>query len=211
MAYTGESSAAINGALATTFSRRLRRQWNRSAVTAKLIRMEPANGQGGGKQIGWDVAFSGAAAASFAEGSAIGSTEAASDINLPAVLAFGQYRSTFQLSNLEIKKAKASVANAAELGRLVVERLDGSLTKMATVANSDMHAGTGVDGSGNPTIFGLTQALATTGSYAGISKATYMEWAGNALANGGTGRALTQDLLYNADQLIFTARGKSAR
>jgi hypothetical protein len=210
MAYTGEGSSAIEGALSTTFSKRLRRQWNRAALTAKLIKMVPASGQGGGKQIGWDVAFSGAQAASFAEGSAIGANEAATDVDQPAVLSFGQYRSTFQLTNLEIKKARASIANAEELGRIVVERLDGSLTKMASVANTDLFSGTGIDSNGNPTIVGFTQALQPTGSYAGLSKATWPEWAGNVLANGGTPRNLTQDLLYNADQLIFTASGKSA-
>jgi hypothetical protein len=211
MPYTGESLSNVSTALATTFSQRLRRQWNRSAVTAKLLAVEAASGQGGGKQIGWDVAFSGAAAASFAEGSAIGSSEAASDVNVPAVLPFGWYRSTFQLSNLEIKAAKGSVANASALGRIVWERLDGSLGKIASVGNTDLFTGTGTDGGGNPNIIGLQAALAATGSYAGLSKATYSEWAGNVLANGGTSRPLTQDLLYNLDQLIFSASGTEAK
>ncbi|HEY2517077.1 MAG TPA: phage major capsid protein [Polyangiaceae bacterium] len=211
----GETSAAINSALSTTFSRRLRRQWNRAARTAKLIRMVPARGQGFGKQIGWDVAFSGAAANNFQEGSAIGATETAQDINVPAVLGFGMYRSAFQLSNLEVKQAKASIANAVELGRIVVERLDGSLTKIASAINADIFSGTGsgLDYQSNPApnIVGLTTALAASGAYAGISKATFSEWAGNVLGNGGVPRPLTQDLLYNADQLIFNASGKETQ
>jgi hypothetical protein len=200
----------ISSALATTFSARLRRQWNRVAVTASLLEMVPAVGQGGGKQIGWDVEFSGATAAGFAEGSDVAPSEFATDPIVPAVLPFGMYRSAFQLTNLEIKAAMASVANAAELGRIMVERLDGSLAKMASVANADIISGAGVS-SGNPIIFGLTNALAATGAYAGLNKATYTEWAGNVLGNGGTGRALTFDLLYNADQLIYTASGKTAK
>jgi hypothetical protein len=207
----GENLAGISSALATTFSARLRRQWNRVAVTAKTLEMEPATGQGGGKQIGWDVEFSGAAAASFAEGSDVTAGEFAVDPLVPAILPFGMYRSAFQLSNLEIKAAMANPANAAELGRIVVERLDGSLAKMASKANSDIWQGTGVDGSGNPTIIGFPTALDPTAPYAGLNKVTYPEWAGNVLANGGVGRPLTFDLLYNADQVIYVASGKTAK
>jgi hypothetical protein len=206
-----ENLAGISTALSTTFSARMRRQWNRTAVTAATIEMESAIGQGGGKQIGWDVEFSGASAASFAEGSDIGASEYATDPILPAVLQFGMYRSAFQLSNLEIKAAQASTGNAVELGRIMVERLDGSLAKMASKANADIWTGTGVDGSGNPTLVGLPTALDPTIPYAGINKVTFSEWAGLALGNGGVGRALTFDLLYNADQLIYVASGKTAK
>lgn len=208
MSYTGESLSGISSALATTFGSKLRHQFNRKAALAKHLDVVSASGQGGGKQIGWDVAFSGAAAASFVEGSAIGASEAAVDIDVPAILPFGWYRSTFQLTNLEIKAAKASVAGATALGQIVWERLDGSLTKIASVGNADLFTGTGLDGSSNPNIIGLTTALAASGSYAGVSKSTYPEWAGNVLANGGSARPLTQDLLYNLDQLIFNASGE---
>lgn len=207
----GEFLANISGALATTFSARLRRQWNRVAVTAATLMMEPATGQGGGKQVGWDVEFTGAVANSFAEGSDVAASEFATDPIVPAILAFGMYRSPFQLSNLEIKAAQANPANAAELGRIVVERLDGSLAKMASRANSDFWNGTGVDGSGNPTIIGFPTALDPITPYAGINKLTYPEWAGNVLANGGVGRPLTFDLLYNLDQIIYVASGKSPK
>ena len=210
MSYTGESLSNISSALATTIGAKLRRQFNRKATLARQFEVVPASGQGGGKQITWDVTFSGAAAASFAEGSAIGAAEAASDVDVPAVLPYGYYRSTFQLTNLEIKAAKGSVAGATALGKLVWERLDGSLTKIASVGNADLFTGTGTDGSGNPNLIGLQTALAATGSYGGLSKATYPEWAGNVLANGGTPRPLTQDLIYNLDQLIFTASGSES-
>lgn len=205
-----EYLADIATALATTFSARIRRQWNRVAVTASLLEMVPATGQGGGKQVGWDVEFSGANVTVFAEGSDVQASEYSTDPILPAVLPFGMYRAPFQLSNLEIKAARASTANAAELGRIMIERLDGSLAKMASVANADIISGTGLS-SGNPNIVGLATALAQTGNYAGLSKSVYSEWAGNLLANGGAPRALTQDMLYNADQLIYTASGKSAK
>lgn len=207
MTYNGESLSGVSNAFSTTFSSRLTRAFNRVAQFAKILPMEPAVGQGGGKQIGWDVEVSGAAAASFAEGSDIGTTEWATDPVLPATLPFGQYRSAFQLSNLEVKAAMASPAQAAELGRIYAERLRGSLSKIASVANADLFTGTGTDGSSNPNLIGFDAAVAATGTYAGISKGTYAEWAGNVLANGGTPRPLTMDLLYNLEQLIFVASG----
>lgn len=211
MAYpqSAEALTNISNALSTTFAEEIHRQWNREAVFASMVKMVPAFGQGAGKQIGWEVEFSGASAASFAEGSDVASTEYAVDPVQPATLSFGQYRAAFQLSNLEIKAAAASPAQAAALGRIVIERLKGSLAKMASVMNTDLFNGTGTDGSGNPTIIGFDTAVAASGTYAGISKATYSEWAGNVLANGGTARALTQDLLYNLEQLIYTASGKT--
>jgi hypothetical protein len=210
-----EYLTSISNALATTFSARLRRQWNRTAVIAAMLPYEPAVGQGGGKQVGWDVEFSGAQAYGFSEGADVTSTEFAVDPVVPAVLPFGQYRSAFQLSNLEIKTAQANPANAAELGRIMMERLDGSLAKLAMQANSDLITGTGVglDVNNNtcPAIIGLSQALSQTGVYAGINKSTYAEWQGNVLANGGTARSLTQDLIYNADQLIYVNSGKTAK
>ncbi len=137
----------------------------------------------------------------------VGSGEFLQDPLVPAVLAWGQYRSAFQLSNLEINAATASIANAAELGNILGERLEGSVSKMVSVINADLFAGTGTDGSGNPNIIGLNTAILNSGSYATIDPNTYPEWVGNVVANGGTARPLTMDLLYNLEQQIFTASG----
>lgn len=201
----------IAAALSTTMDSELKRQWNRIAVGAATIPASFAVGQGGGKQITWDVEFSGATAASAAEGADVVSGDFAQDPVVPAVLPYGYYRSAFALTNLELNAAAASGGNASALGNMVMERMMNSAAKITSTMNSDIWAGTGTDGSGNPTIFGfagaVTGALLTSGSYAGLSKATYTEWAGNVLANGGTPRALTMDLLYNAEQLIYVGTG----
>lgn len=204
----------IAAALSTTFGEELRRQWNREAVLASVLPTRPTIGQGGGKQIAWNVLFSGNAAASFAEGSDIQGSEYNYDPAVPAVLSYGQYRTAFQISNLEINAAAASPMQARELGRIVLERVFDGLAKIASVANTDLFTGTGVDGSGNPNIIGLgsgqgtSGALVTSGSYAGINTATFAEWKANLLVNGGNPRALTLDLLANLEQLIFTASGE---
>lgn len=206
-----DNLAAIASALSTTMDSQIKRQWNRIAVGAATIPASFAVGQGGGKQITWDVEFTGAAAASAAEGSDIGAGEYLQDPIVPAVLSYGYYRSAFALSNLEMAAAAASMGNAAALGNIAMERMIGSAAKIASTINSDIWTGTGVDGSGNPTIVGfagaVTGALLASGSYGGLSKATYPEWAGNVLANGGTPRPLTMDLLYNAEQLVYVGTG----
>lgn len=203
-----ETLANIQSTLSTTFAAELRRQWNRIAVTARELTMKPATGQGGGKQIGWDVLFSGNQANSFGEGSDIAASEYAVDPALPAILPFGQYRSAWQLSNLELKAAAASPMQAEEIGRIWLERAYDALAKLASRANSDFWQGTGVDSSGNPTIIGLPTALDPIAPYAQISKVTYPEWAGTVLS---VAAPLTFDLLYQLDQLIYVASGKTPK
>ena len=210
-----DNLANIANALSTTFAPEIVRAFNREAVLAKLLAVKDDNGQGDAKEVAWDVSFSGATAAAFAEGSDVGSTEFNQDVDVPAKLAWGMYRAPFQLSNLEINAASRSIANAKQLGQLVTHRLFGSITKMASVINADLWTGTGTATNGNPNIIGFTGtagtwngALINSGSYAGLSVGTYSEWAANLSTNGGSKRPLTFALLSNLEQSIYTASGR---
>lgn len=204
----GDNLPNLSAALATTIAPRLVRAYNREAIFGRLINVTSDGGQGDAKEVRWDVQFSGATAASFAEGSDVAPSEFNQDPVIPAVLPWGQYRAPFKLTNLEINAASQSIAGATALGNIVANRLEGSLTKMMAVMNQDFLTGTGTDGSGNPTIVGVVPSLAATGTYASIAKATYPEWAGIVLANGGVTRPLTFDLLANLEQLVFVASGR---
>lgn len=206
---SAENLAALQSALSTTFSDTLARQMNRDAALARFLRTVPNTGQGGGKQVAWDVEFSGASAAAFAEGSDVAPSEFNYDPLVPAVLPYGQYRSPFQVSNLEMNAAAASPMQAKEIGKIVLERVFGGLTKIASVMNADLFTGTGTDGNGNPNIIGLSSALISSGSYAGISTALYPEWKSNLVNNGGVARSLTMDLLSQAEAALFQASGGS--
>lgn len=201
-----ETLASISGALAQTFAPQITRLWNRQAILAKTLRSLPGVGQGGGQNVAWDVEYSGATAASFAEGSDVAAGEFATDPVTKAVLGWGQYRSAFQLSNLEINAAAGNIANATALEDIVGERFLGSVTKLISKINVDCFSGTGGTSSA-PTIVGLDSALDSTGTYAGISKSAVTEWAGNVSSNGGTARALTLPILAGAEQLAFVASG----
>ena len=87
---------------------------------------------------------------------------------------------------------------------------DGSAEVLAGV--QDLGTGTRtVRGASKKTIVGLLAACEASGSYGGLNPSTYPEWAGNVLANGGTPRALTAELLQAADRLVFEDTGVNTR
>ena len=113
----------------------------------------------------------------------------------------------FELSDQRngLDAAASSVGIPQALQDLFADRI-GAGAQIARKIQTDALQGTGVDASGNATLVGLYGgALVTSGSYAGVNTATYSEWASAVIANGGTLRALTADLLNTADQNIFVA------
>ena len=204
----GENLSSINSALSQIFAPDLSRQWNRTAIFAGLLAAKGDVGDGKGKNVAFDVEFSGNTATTVAEGADVSAGEYASDINLPAVLPWAHYRSSFQITETELDAASSSVGIPQALQDLFGDRVLGAGAKLARQIDADMLTGTGVDGSGNPTIVGIFGgALAATGTYAGISTTTYTEWASNIVGNSGVARPLTTDLLAQVDQNIFTASG----
>lgn len=206
-----ESLNTISNALAQIFAPKLERQWNRSAVTAQLVAASAGATAGAGKNVAWDLAFSGNTATTVAEGADVADSEYASDVNVPAVMQWANYRTSFKVTETELDAAASSAGSATALMDLFGERILNGGEKLARTINVDMITGTGVDGSGNPAIVGLLGgALETTGTYAGINRAVFTEWAGNVDSNGGTLRPLTLDMLYKMDQNIFTASMEEA-
>lgn len=209
---SAETLSSVANALSQVFAPKLARQWNRSAITAALIDAQ-ADGvsAGRGKNVAWDVAVSGNSASTVAEGSDVSDGELASDVNLPAVLSWAHYRTSFKVSETELDAAASSMGTATALMDLFGERILNGGEKLSRSINFDMLQATGTDGSGNPTIVGLLGGpLETSGIYAGINRGVYAEWKGNVLANGGTPRPLTLDLMYQMDQSIFTASLETA-
>lgn len=207
--------ANIAGALARTFAPDMIYQFNRETVLAKLMTVKDDAGYGDGKEVAWDVSFSGASAAAFAEGSDVASTEFSNDVDTAGILAWGMYRSNFNLTNLEINAATRAVGTASKLRDLITHRLFGAVTKLASVVNADLWTGTGTASNGNPNIIGFTGtsgtwngALISSGSYASLSTATYSEWASNLFTNGGTARPLSFALLSQVERQIYIACGE---
>jgi len=201
-----EDLSSLSDALSQTFAPVLERQWNRSAVLASRV---PARA-GGGKNASWDVEFSGATAVTVADGADVDSSEFNSDKNTSATLPWAHYRTSFQVSETEVDAAASSMGIPQVLEDIFGERIIGNGAKLASKINSDLYAGDGTGGGGEPTLYGLTgsTALDASGSYAGILRGTYAEWDSNVLSNGSVARPLTLDLLEQMDQAIFTASGE---
>lgn len=206
---SAEVLSNIASALATTFQPEITRTWNRMAVAAQNIPVKSGGGQGGGKQVAWDVEMDGAGAAAFAEGSDVQSGEYDFDPIQPATLPWGQYRAAFQISNLELNAAASNVANATALEDIFGERVVGKAAKLLSRINKDIFSGTGLDGSSNPNIIGLDTALLASGSYANINSGTYSTWLSTVQGNGGIARSLSLALLANLESSLYTASGFS--
>jgi hypothetical protein len=194
-----EQLTNISSALAELFDPIVQRQMNRKAVLLSRLPKQP----GRGKTCAWDVEFSGAAADTYTEGADVGASDMATDIKDPATLAWGFYRSSFGVSGLAKAVAMSSNTSPEELQALIGDDLVGSASKLASVINTKLYVG-----SGTGHVIGLDSAIAATGTYAGVNKATRTEWAGNVLSNSGTKRALTKALLDELEQKIYDASGE---
>lgn len=190
----------ISAALVEVLAPELERQINRKAVLLSLL----SKSTGRGPNCTWDVQFSGASAAAFAEGADVGMGDFDHDVEKMAVLAWGGYRSSFAISGLAQRVAASARNVPAALTSLVAERGRGSAAQLASSINTELYVGDGTSNS----LVGLEVACAATGSYAGLSKATHSEWAGNTDGNSNVDRDLTKDLLDEMDQAIYTACGE---
>lgn len=204
---SGENLQTIFNALSQFYDPMLQRQWNRTTVLLGLLAASPAKpSPGAGRNVAFDVEFTGTTAQTVAEGSDVPASEFAQDVEEPAFFSWATYRSSFQVSEQEVDAARNSVGTAEELMDIFGARILSAGAIIASQIENDALVGTGVDGNGNPTLIGVYGgAISASGAYGGINPATWTEWAGNVLANGGVTRALTPDLVEQADANIFTA------
>jgi hypothetical protein len=192
----------ISTALSQLFAPELARQFNRHSVIAELIPKKT----GTGKNVAWDTRFSRTThAAAFTEGSDIAAGEFNTDPTQPASLSWGMYRVAFSLSGLSVAAAATSPGSALELLDQFQTNLEDAAMDLVSQINAAVYAGTGASGQIAGFIGG--GALAATGTYAGVNRTTYPEWAGNVLGNSGTPRPLTKPLLDQLEGNIYTACG----
>lgn len=199
-------STDINSALSFFFDEELARQFNRSAVTAAIVEKRPGSGQG----VNWDIVTDRTThAAAFTEGSDVASTEFNTDPKVKASLGWSMYRSAFALSGLSVAIAQSSPMSPLEMLNQFEENLVDAASDLISQINSDLWVG---PGTGNR-IAGIVTggALTATGTYAGVNRSTYANFAGNVNANGGTARALTKSLLDSLEASIYRASGQSPR
>jgi hypothetical protein len=191
--------AELSGVLTQLYGPILHRQFNRRGVLAGLL--PKSVGRGG--QCLWPVSFSGTTAGAYPEGAPVVETDLTHDIEESASIPWGQYRGSFGISGLTAAAVMSADGSSDELLNLIDKHIHDKGTKLTQAINRALYAG---DGSGR-TLVGLTAALANTGIYAGIDRATRPEWQGNVIANGGTPRPLEKRHLDDLESAIYDACG----
>src|SRR6185437_10674365 len=202
-----ETFSTITATLSQIYTALLADQRNMDAIELGAIPVVPNDS---GKNVAWGVRFDGTKAVTyFAEGSDVQTSEYNKTTKTSAVLNFGNYRSPAEISDLAAILAADATGSPDELRQLVDVELRDSLLQITKQIAIDLYVGTGTDSiSGNPNIVGFDGGAAlATGTYAGLDRGTYSQWAGNVIGNSGVARPLTDDLLRQAEVAIFNAGG----
>jgi hypothetical protein len=180
---------------------------NRACVLPQVLPVR----HGRGKNVYWanrftnTTAYTGNAAADGADVSAYNT-----DIKVPAYLEYCTYMDAVAIGG-RAQAAAASAGNPAELADLLGEEVGEGIRRLALALCTDFYTGTGasnqVNGlySATGTTYG---ALKATGTYAGINRSTYTEWACNVDAGSSVNRALTIDLMRDMRRKIYVASGQ---
>lgn len=194
---------AISSALATLFEDRIVMQINRAVVLANLLPISP----GTGKNIQWVARFGASTGAVIGDGVDVSTYN--SDSKVPAVLQFGTYHDAFQITG-KARAAAAAAGNPQELVDLFAEEIEESVQRLALKIAQDTYTGTGASDNINGllTASGAAPAIGATGTYAGINRATYTQWAASINGNGGIPRLLSLSLLRDMRRAIYTASGE---
>lgn len=195
-----ENFAAVSPALEQRIRNRIVKQYNRSNVTLDLL----PKIQGRGKNLAWDISVGTATGQVFDDGQAVATFN--NDTEVLATLPWAEYGDAFKITGRAEDVASGS---DTELAELFLWKLTQARERGGVLANTDLWTGAGT--AGPQLFFGLTISggpLDSTGTYAGQSRATFPQWAGNVLANAGVPRAISLSLLEYALEVTFTASGR---
>lgn len=161
--------------------RELRPQIQRKAPTARVLEWKPVTT---GQNIGWDVTFSGQAAAAVNPDGGNMLT-AVADPQTAATLGYGSYSAPIRVTT-KAQWTGAAQNSASFLQNLIERNTNEALNALVKLINQDIYAGA----AGNA-MTGLSTAVAATGTYAGVAQGTYSNWASYSSGNSGSLRSLT--------------------
>ncbi len=190
--------ANITDTLVKLFASEITSSINRAVVLAQLIPTKNGRGQ----NIQWGVKFGSSVGSTIADGADVSTFN--SDDKVPAVLQFGTYHDAFAITG-KAAAAAAAAGNPEELADLFSDELKDSVNRLARKIGGDVYTGSGA----TDTIHGLTATagpLDTTGTYAGIARGTYAQWASNELDAGGGALSLSMMRAQRKD--IYNASGE---
>ncbi len=212
MAWPTVDLARVTDALPTLLADKVVPQMNRSAPELQLIPFKA----GQHKNLTWDVEFKNASESTDSaldEGAEV--TTYGDDDIVPATLNWCDYSESIAVTGKALSAARGSAGGtggASELQDLWVHKTMGAVRRLAKNLGRDFWVGPGTGNRMLGLYGGATlttnSPLAATGSYAGISRGTYAEWAGNVLLNGGSTRPLTFELMRDMRKEIYDACGE---
>lgn len=152
----------------------------------------------------WDVKFGtqgAGSSAAIAEGADV--TTFNTDTKEAATLNYGTYHEAFEVSGKALAAAAAS-GNPAAIAALFESEIRDAVQRLGWSLAGEFYNG---NGSGERMVGLLGGAILDTGSYAGISRVTYPQWAGTIEANGGVGRDISFTLLRHLSTTVYTRCG----
>ncbi len=167
--------------------------------TFLLTRIQRKTGVGEG--VRWPVRYAGnTSAGSYAEGDT--GAGAGNQGFKKAFLSWKLNKVEVEVSGL----AQAIGDNGGMIVPALRTELDLGLSDMRGNINTQLMS----DGSGNTAkdITGLYAAVADTGTYAGLDRGTYTWWKSYVSANGGTERALTEELMREVKTTVEARGGR---
>lgn len=195
--------AAVSSALQSEFEPDITSQINRSSPLLPLLGTRTYRGQ----NITFDVRFGSASAgsgAAIAEGTDVSTFN--NDTKVAAVLQYATMHEAIEVTGLALAAA-ANSSQPAALVDLFSEEITSAAERLGKAIAEQYYVGTG---SSNQMLGLLTSSggpLGTAGTYAGIVRGTYAQWASNVIANGGTKRALSLTLMRQAMREAYVDSG----
>lgn len=196
------NSALIANAINKRFDDEITRHINRSTPLFNVLGVKRATGP----VIQWVNKFNTSPpTAPIAEGANVSSFN--NDTPVTATLDYTTYHDAFEVTGFAMAKALAA-GNPSALTDLFREQLVELIPRLALNISADVYVGTGT----SDRMIGLVAAnggVRSTGTYAGINRGTYSQWAATELANGGILRPLSLPLMRRARTLSKKASGMS--
>lgn len=205
--YATSGTGNLSDVLTTIFADDLTTAINRACVLPQVLPVKSF----AGKNISWVVRFtngSGYTNGAVADGADVAAYN--KDTKVPATLQYCTYIEAVSVGG-RAQAAAAAAGNPAELANLIGEELGEASQRLALAISQGFYTGTGASNElqGLYSTTGTTYGgLLATGTYAGIDRATYTEWAANVDAGSSVNRGLTVDLMRDMMKTIYTACGE---
>ena len=207
--YATSGTGNLSDVLTTIFADDITTAINRATVLPQVLPVKSYSG----KNIHWAVRFTNASGytnGGVADGADIATFN--SDTKVAANLEYTTYVEAVSVGG-RAQAAAAQAGNPSELANLIGEEIGEAAQRLALAVATDFYTGTGASNK----LQGLYSATGTTygglmgsGTYAGVSRSSYSEWAANVITGtpSGTSRALTLDVMREMRRTIYTACGE---